>query len=176
MTTLPSPLRGSFRRLVPVVFAGVLGVAAVGSAKDDIHCNIDAEPGDRMSKGKDLVIEPGARIENAIAVDANLIVKKGASVKNAVALRGNVTLEEGAKVRESALAFDGRVHAADPRQVKGTTLSLGKGLHVRSDEGNEFNLDLNINGQDLGTEILQAVLKDVKECRVTQVAAKDAGR
>jgi hypothetical protein len=53
-------------------------------------------------------------------------------------------------------------------------LSLAKGLHIRSDEGNEINLDININGQDLGTEILQSVLKDVKECRVTKTAAAPA--
>lgn len=142
-----------------------------GTSHDNLHCDIQAEPGDRVSKGADVTVQAGERVENVVAVDGNVFVKRGASVKNAVALHGNVTLEAGARVRESALAFGGKVNVDKDATVKGSVLALGDGIELRSDSGHEAKFKLQIDGQDIGQRLAEALLSEIKACRVTQAPA-----
>ena len=130
------------------------------------ECNITAGPGDRVAKGHDVVVESNETVQSAVAVDGNVIVRKGAHVKSAVALHGTVTIEAGARVDESVVAFGGTAKIDPSAVVKGSVISIGKRLHVRSEDGHSFDLAVDLDGESLARSILKDVLGKLDACVV----------
>src|SRR4051794_27480223 len=156
------------RSLFLVLCLGLVASPAFASG----DCHVDAGPNDRVAKGHDVVIGENEWAESAVAIEGNVIIRKGAHVKNAVALHGSVTVEAGAIVDESVVAFGGKTRIDPAAQVKGSVVALDKGLHIRSDEGKDFSININVDGESLGRKILNSVLKDLDQCVVEDKPTK----
>ncbi len=161
------------RRLVPLLALLALcpTLAHAWGKKDD--CVIQAEEGDVVARGKDVVVEAGQHVNDAVAIDGNVIIRKGAHAKSAVAINGSVTIESGAKVTGSAISFGGKVTVAPDAKVEGSRLVLGEGIKVRGENGNDFSLNLSIGGEQLGDLIAGKVAAMARNCRIG--ASPDAG-
>lgn len=140
---------------------------AKDTARSHVDCDIHGGKNDLMAKGKDVVVEAGKKVDDAVAVDGNVIVRKGARVRQAVALHGSVTVEAGAHVDDSAVAIGGKVKVANGGHVGGSQVSVDQGLHVVGEDGQDLNLSLSIDGKGLADTILAQVLEKTHSCRVT---------
>jgi hypothetical protein len=132
----------------------------------DVECNLKPGARDLMSARKDLVVPEGARVEDAVVVNANLLVKKGAKVKRAVAINGTVTLEPGAIVEEDAVAVGGTVRAPAGAAIKGDAVALGGNLDIKDKSvvaGERVNLTLKVGDTDFAQSIIEKLVED---CRV----------
>ncbi|MBI5543738.1 MAG: hypothetical protein HY901_07625 [Deltaproteobacteria bacterium] len=133
-----------------------------------INCDLKADKDDVVIKGKDVVIEAGRKVKDAVAVDGNVLIKKGAKVKSAVALKGKVTLEAGATVEDSAVALGGTVEVGEGARVGGSRVWVDQGIHVIDEKGAKVDLDLSVNGSSLSKLVLNAILKDIRSCQIEQ--------
>lgn len=131
---------------------------------------VNVKDGSRSVQGTDLVIEPGEKVKDAVAVDGNVIVKKGAVVDNdVVAVRGRVVLEAGARVKGDAVALGGDVRVPTGARVDGNATALGGKLKVDKPEdvgGERVNFSLELNGDDLVKELLGKALEDDQKCHI----------
>jgi len=91
--------------------------AGAGAPPSD-RCIIEATKDDRVAKGKDVIVNAGERVEDAIAVEGNVYVRRGARVKQAIALHGSVIVEAGARVTGSVVAIGGRITVSPDAQVE----------------------------------------------------------
>jgi NDP-sugar pyrophosphorylase family protein len=145
---------------------------AIVFADDFSNCHVTAGPHDRVAKDHDVEVAANETVESVVAVNGNVVVRKGAHVKNAVALHGSVTIEPGALVDESVVVFGGRANVDSSAKVNGSVVSLGKGLHVRGEDGKSFDLDVSIDGESLAKNLLEKVLKDLDRCVVVPEPTK----
>jgi hypothetical protein len=161
------------RRIVHVpVFALLLAAVALRPTAAhawDLNgdCVIDVQPGDMVARGKDVVVESGKRVNDAVAVDGNVIVRKGAHVKSAVAVNGSVTIESGAKVTGSVISFGGKVTVAPDAKVEGSRVVLGDGIKVKSEDGKDnVSLNFTLGGEELGQLIAGKISGAARNCRI----------
>ena len=121
---------------LPVAVLAVLLAALPAAARAGGDCRLEIGPADRVSRGETLVVHPGEKVENALALQGDLVVQRGAVVEKAVAVGGAVTVEPGGEVREDAVAIGGDVRIGEDARVGKDAVSLGgqvrtaKGSHV----------------------------------------------
>lgn len=132
---------------------------------------VNVKDGSKAVQGTNLVIEPGEKIKDAVAVDGDVIVKKGAVVdEDAVAIRGRVILEPGAKVKGDVVTIGGEVRVPAGAHVDGSATALGGKLILdkKEDVGGEQNsLSLVFNGDDLVKEFIgKALDEDSGKCHI----------
>ncbi|CAM4466893.1 hypothetical protein COEX109129_29280 [Corallococcus exiguus] len=132
---------------------------------------VNVKDGSKAVQGTNLVIEPGEKIKDAVAVDGDVIVKKGAVVDNDVAaIRGRVILEPGAKVKGDVVSIGGEVRVPAGAHVDGNATALGGKLVLdkKEDVGGEQNsLSLVFNGDDLVKEFIgKALDEDAGKCHI----------
>jgi hypothetical protein len=141
-----------------------------GKEHDNVECSIDASGKDRVAKGHDVVVNAGELVEDAVAVDGNVVVRKGAHVKSALALHGSVTVEAGAQVEDSVVAIGGKVKVDPSAHVAGSSIALDDkdGLHLRSDDGEDLDVAINIGGKSLAQKVLEPIIAGIHRCRITR--------
>lgn len=162
-------------RRLALLFVAVALCPTLAQAWDlNGDCVIDVKPGDVVLRGKDVVVEAGKRVNDAVAVDGNVIVRKGAHVKNAVAVNGSVTIESGAKVTGSVISFGGKVTVAPDAKVEGSRVVLGDGIKVKSEDGKDVSLNFSIGGEELGQLIAGKISGAARNCRI--VDSTDGGK
>lgn len=142
----------------------------------DVDCDLDdLGPNDRFSEKGDLIIPAGASIEDAIAIDGDVIIKSGATLSgNAVSLGGSVIVEPGAVVEQGVFSVGGKLRIASKATVRGSRIALGDGIALRSEDGEDLELALQINGKSLGQALADEILRDVRAC--LKARRSDAGR
>ncbi len=156
-------------RLLVVTLTLLAAVPALADKPSTrIDCDLRADKDDVVLKGKDVVIEAGRKVKDAVAVDGNVVLRKGARVKNAIALKGKVTVEAGAVVEDSVVALGGKAEVDPGAKVGKSQVWIHEGLHVIDEKGGRVDLDLSVNGSSLAKLILDAVLKDIRDCQVRQ--------
>jgi hypothetical protein len=138
--------------------------AGVADPKD--RCVINPGKGDRAAKGKDVVVEAGEKIEDAVAVDGSVFVKNGGEVKNAMALHGNIVVEAGARVRGNAIAVGGKITIVPGARLEGSQISLDRALNIVGDNGSSVKVSASLGGKGLAREILKPILDKLKDCDV----------
>jgi NDP-sugar pyrophosphorylase family protein len=145
-------------------------IAAAGDAeKDKWHCTISADRGDRVTENKDLVIEAGETVEDAIALNGNVIVRAGATVESAIALNGSVILEKGAKVKKDAVSIGGKVTAPSGSSIRGDAVAVGGSLELADKsqvKGNRVSLALKFGDSDIAQALIDNLLHGEHKCRV----------
>ena len=131
---------------------------------------VNVKDGSRSVQGTDLVIEPGEKVKDAVAVDGDVIVKKGAVVSNdVVAIRGRVILEAGARVKGDAVSMGGEVRVPTGARVDGDAMALGGKLKLDRQEdvgGERVNFSLELNGDDLVKELIGKALDEEDTCHI----------
>lgn len=143
--------------------------------KVKIDCEMAPSPNDRLSEKGDLIIPAGAIVEDAIAIEGDVIIKKGARLSgNAIALGGSVIAEPGAHIGESAISVGGKLQISSAATIKGTRIALSDSIQLKSEDGDDFQLSLNIDGDNLGHKLVNEILRDLRACRDQRQA--DAGR
>lgn len=161
--------------LFAAAFAALLAAPAA-FADDDAKdgkpsCHIQLEKDDVLVERNDLVLQPGQKVHDAIAMQGSVVVKKGAEVHDVVALQGSVTVEAGAIVRGDVVSLGGKLQLEDGAEVKGDVVSLGGKLERASSvkvAGDQVNFSgLQVNGTDLVGSLLGKVLGEMKNCRVS---------
>ncbi len=135
-------------------------------ASSSDRCIIEAKKNDRVAKGKDVVVNAGEQVEDAVAVEGNVYVRRGARVKQAIALNGSVTIEAGARVTGSVLAIGGKVHVSPDAEVEGSQLSLDDGLRIVGETGREIRVNASLDGKNLAHEILKPMIEKFRHCGV----------
>jgi len=154
---------------LPLVCLAVLSASAqdagAGAPVPD-RCIIEAKKYDRVAKGKDVIVEAGDHVEDAIAVEGNVYVRRGARVKQAIALHGSVIVEAGARVTGSVVAIGGRITVSPDAQVEGSQLSLDDGLRIVGETGRELQINASLDGVNLAREILKPMLEEFHDCGV----------
>jgi UDP-3-O-[3-hydroxymyristoyl] glucosamine N-acyltransferase len=163
--------------LLPLA-AFLLALAPAAHAKDkQLDCTFTEGKDDRIVQDKDLIIEPGEKVAQAVAVRGNVRVKKGAQVKDAVAINGSVILEPGASVQGDVVAVGGKVHAQAGAEIKGDAVALGGKL--RADErvkigGSRVSLQMDLDGNDMVQSLLSKVFQGRQKCRIVKEKAERA--
>jgi NDP-sugar pyrophosphorylase family protein len=132
---------------------------------------VNVKDGSKAVQGTNLVVEPGEKIKDAVAVDGDVIVKKGAVVDNDVAaVRGRVVLEPGARVKGDVVAIGGEVRVPSGARVDGNAVALGGKLSVDKKEdvgGDRTDFSLVLNGEDLLKEVIgKALDEDAQRCHI----------
>lgn len=132
---------------------------------------VNVKDGSKAVQGTNLVVEPGEKIHDAVAVDGDVIVKKGAVVDNdVVSIRGRVILEPGAKVKGDVVSIGGEVRVPAGAHVDGNAAALGGKLHLDKKEdvgGEQVSLSLVFNGDDLVKEFVgKALDEDAGTCHI----------
>ncbi|NBD11017.1 polymer-forming cytoskeletal protein [Corallococcus sp. Z5C101001] len=131
---------------------------------------INVKDGSKAVQGTNLVIEPGEKIKDAVAVDGDVIVKKGAVVDNDVAaVRGRVILEPGARVKGDVVSIGGEVRVPAGARVDGDVVALGGKLKLDKKEdvgGEQVNFSLVLNGEDLVKEFIGKALDKDQKCHI----------
>lgn len=142
----------------------------------DVDCDMDdLSPKDRFSEKGDLIIPAGASIEDAIAIDGDVVIKSGASVSgNAISVGGSVIVEPGAVVEQGVISIGGKLQVSSKATVRGSRIALGDGIALRSEDGEDLELALKINGKSLGQSLADEILRDVRACLAAR--RQDAGR
>ncbi|MBF5045910.1 hypothetical protein FGE12_26100 [Aggregicoccus sp. 17bor-14] len=165
----------------PAAFAVDVNKDLSKSAKaEGGRCHITLEPGDVLVERKDLVLQPGQTVHDAVALEGNVVVKKGAVVKSVVAFHGTVTVEEGAEVLGDVVSLGGELRLQPGARVGGNALALGgkmKRADTASVKGDQLSLGgLELNGVDLVGGLLTKVLGDLKDCRVELEGAEASAK
>lgn len=131
---------------------------------------VSVKDGSKAVQGTNLVIEPGEKIKDAVAVDGDVIVKKGAVVDNDVAaIRGRVILEPGARVKGDVVSIGGEVQVPAGARVDGDVVALGGKLKLDKKEdvgGEQVNFSLVINGDDLVKQFIGKALDEDQKCHI----------
>jgi NDP-sugar pyrophosphorylase family protein len=143
--------------------------APKASSAPQVHCDIHAKDGSRAVQGMNLVVNPGEKIRDAVAVDGDVLIRKGAVVEDVIAIRGKVTIEEGAKVHGDAVALGGELHLQKKARVDGDAVALGGSLRMdegSSVEGDKVSFSLSFNGNDLAKSFLEKALEN-SDCHLT---------
>ncbi|NMO21393.1 hypothetical protein HPC49_37300 [Pyxidicoccus fallax] len=174
-------------RLSPLpAFALALALATPALAEDAapkksggprVVCANNTKDGSRAVQGTDLVIEPGEKVKDAVAVDGNVIIRKGAEVEDAVAIRGRVIIEPGARVKGDVITLGGEVRVREGARVDGDAVALGGKLKLDKQEavaGDKVSLSFEIGGRDLVSGIIEDVLDDEMRCHIVDDEDKDA--
>lgn len=142
-----------------------------GDPKPHYNCHVSKEKGDRLVQGKELVVEAGEKVHDAVAVDGDVIIHKGARVHDVVALQGRVTIEPGARVDGDVVALGGDVRVGQEAHVKGDAVSLGGQLQVQESaqvDGDRVSLSLAFGGKDVVRGFLEKVLNKDLRCEVVE--------
>jgi len=129
-------------------------------------CVVTAGPHDRVSRGKDVVVEAGESLENAVSLDGDVILRRGARVKSAVAVNGNLVLEAGSKVTGTAAAFGGKIKIGPGAKISGSRLQLSDRIELRGENGQDVGLQLSIGGHDLSTLLVSKLVEKARSCRI----------
>ncbi|RKH10182.1 hypothetical protein D7V97_14530 [Corallococcus sp. CA053C] len=141
---------------------------------------VNVKDGSRSVQGTDLVVEPGEKVKDAVAVDGDVIVKKGAVVDNdVVAVRGRVILEAGARVKGDAVSMGGEVRVPSGARVDGNATALGGKLKVDKPEdvgGERVNFSLEFNGEDLVKKFISKALDEDQKCHILDDDDNDADK
>ncbi|RKG91807.1 polymer-forming cytoskeletal protein [Corallococcus terminator] len=131
---------------------------------------VNVKDGSKAVQGTDLIIEPGEKIKDAVAVDGDVIVKKGAVVDNDVAaVRGRVILEAGARVKGDVVSLGGEVRVPAGARVDGNAVALGGKLKVDKQEdvgGEKVNFSMELNGEDLVKQVIGKALDEDQKCHI----------
>ncbi|MFL5348200.1 MAG: polymer-forming cytoskeletal protein [Hyalangium sp.] len=139
------------------------------SQSPQVRCEVHAKDGSRAVQGMNLIVNPGEKIKDAVAVDGDVLIRKGAVVEDVVAVRGKVTIEEGARVHGDAVALGGELHLQKQAQVDGDAVALGGTLRMdegASVKGDKVSFSLFFNGNELAKSFLEKALKD-SDCRLS---------
>ena len=138
--------------------------------KPKVVCATNTKDGSRVVQGTDLVIEPGEKVKDAVAVDGNVIVRKGAVVdEDAVAIRGRVIIEAGAQVKGDALSVGGEVRVQGGAHVDGDAVALGGRLNVDKQDdvsGDKVSLSFEFGGKDMIRGIIEDALEEDARCHI----------
>ena len=161
------------RRIAPLFALLALCPTPAHASDKTNDCVIEIQPGDVVARGKDVVVEAGKHVNDAVAIDGNVFVRRGAHVKSAVAVNGSVTIESGAKVTGSAISFGGKVTVAPDAKVDGSRLVLGDGIKLRGENGTDLSLNFSIGGENLGQLLAGKFAGAARNCRI--VDTSDAG-
>ncbi|MFT3835871.1 MAG: hypothetical protein QM723_02605 [Myxococcaceae bacterium] len=124
-------------------------------------CKLKVEKDDRVARGTDVVVSPGDKVHDAIAIDGNVTIKAGAHVRNAIAAGGTVTIEDGALVDGDVAVVKGKVKISPKAVVKGSRIELSHSLKVEGDD-----IDVHINGTNIADKIATVVLDELKDCQI----------
>ncbi|MFP2897756.1 hypothetical protein [Corallococcus sp. 4LFB] len=157
--------------LVLACSLAVPALAAEPAKKPAKTICVNVKDGSKAVQGTNLVIEPGEKVKDAVAVDGDVIVKKGAVVDNDVAaIRGRVILEPGAKVKGDVVSVGGEVRVPAGARVDGSATALGGKLQLdrKEDVGGEtVDFSLVFNGDDLVKEFVgKALDEDAGKCHI----------
>jgi NDP-sugar pyrophosphorylase family protein len=138
--------------------------------KAKVICATNTRDGSRVVQGTDLVIEPGEKVKDAVAVEGNVIIRKGAVVdEDAVAIRGRVIVEAGALVKGDALSVGGEVRVHGGARVDGDAVALGGKLQVDKEEdvsGDKVNLSFTLGGKDMIRGFIEDALDEDARCHI----------
>jgi hypothetical protein len=156
-----------------------LVVAPAARAEDDgkLDCTLSEGKDDRLVQDKDLVLEPGDKVKQAVALRGNVRVKRGAQVEDVVAINGSVTLEPGASVEGDAVAVGGKVHAREGSEIKGDAIALGGKLRLDKKAkvgGGRVSMQIDVNGSDIVQSFLDKVFEGRQKCRIVKAKPQDA--
>jgi hypothetical protein len=83
---------------------------------------------DRVESG-DLVLRPGERVKDAVAMEGSVTLESGAEAQDVVAILGDATLEGGARAGE-VVAILGDVKVGPGAQIEGNATSIGGKIEV----------------------------------------------
>lgn len=162
-------------KLAAVAITALLAVPALaedsGDKKPHYNCHVSKEKGDRMVQGKDLVVEAGEKVHDAVALDGNVIIHKGARVHSVVALQGSVTIEPGARVDDDVVALGGDVRVGQEAHVEGDAVALGGQLQVQDSaqvDGDRVSLSLAFGGKDVVRGFLEKVVNKDLRCHIVE--------
>ena len=157
--------------LTSLALAAALAAPAAHRAteppRDKADCAIQVGAGDLAAQGKDLVVEGGRKLHQAVALSGDVVLKAGADVEEAAALGGSVVVEAGARAGK-VLAVGGDVRVEAGGRVSGEATAFGGKLRIApgGEVGGAQNaLDLSLNGVELGKRV-KAEIRARGLCRV----------
>jgi NDP-sugar pyrophosphorylase family protein len=117
-----------------------------------------------IAKTGDVVIEPGRKVDSAVALKGSVTIKKGAVVKTAIAVRGDVVVEKGATVEETVITIEGK--ARIDGAVKGSRISAHDDqVEIIGEDGDRVSF-----GAAIARKILTEALAKLEGCVVVAEA------
>jgi NDP-sugar pyrophosphorylase family protein len=152
------------------------GDTAKQSGGPRVVCANNTKDGSRLVQGTDLVIEPGEKVKDAVAVEGNVIIRKGAVVEDAIAVRGRVIVEAGGTVKGDAVSLGGEVRVHSGGHVDGDAVALGGRLNLTRDDdvkGDKVSLSFEIGGKDLVRGFIEEALDEEMRCHIIDDVDKD---
>ncbi|OJH36236.1 hypothetical protein [Cystobacter ferrugineus] len=142
-----------------------------------VVCAANSKDGSRVVQGTDLIIEPGEKVKDAVAVEGNIILRKGAEVEDAVAIRGRVILEPGARVKGDAVSIGGEVRVHKGAHVDGDAVALGGRLQADAADGvkgDKLSLSFEIGGKDVVRGFIEDALDEDMRCHIIDEDEKES--
>lgn len=147
------------------------GDDAEQKSRSRVRCSLTTDEGDRLVQGKNLVLQSGDEVEDAIAIDGDVVVPKGVTVNDVVAIQGRVIIEAGAHVRGDVVAIGGEVDVREDAHVDGDAVSLGGTLKVderATVDGDRVNFSLAFGGEDVMRGFIKNALGKDARCHLTE--------
>jgi len=145
------------------------GDDAAQKPRSKVRCSVTTGEGDRLVQGKNLVLESGEEVEDAIAIDGDVVVRKGVVVQDVVAVHGRVTIEAGARVRGDVVSIGGEVDVQEEAHVEGDAVSLGGSLKVDESatvDGDRVSFSLAFGGEELVQGFIRKALDKEPRCHI----------
>jgi hypothetical protein len=135
------------------------------------ECSVQIGPDERFEQGRDLVVQPGERLQRVTALRGRVIIRSGAVVDEAMALGGDLVLEPGARVNGSATSVGGNVELLGNSWVGENAMSFGGEVRRAKEAwvgGNAIGLALRVGEETLARTIGKK-LSELGRCKVIQV-------
>jgi NDP-sugar pyrophosphorylase family protein len=137
--------------------------------RSKVRCSVSTDEGDRLVQGKDLVLQSGDELKDAVAIEGDVVVPKGVVVQDVVAIQGRVTIEAGAHVLGDVVAIGGEVDVQEDARVDGDAVALGGTLKVDESatvKGERVNFSLAFGGEDVVRGFLKNALGKETKCQL----------
>lgn len=147
----------------------MLPLSAFAGGLSTSECTIETHKNDRVAKGRDLVVEEDAVVEDVVVIDGDVTLRKGVRARTVMVLHGSITLEPGVNVSDGLIAVGGVLHVDKSAVVKGSRISIKNGVHVRGDEGEKLDLNISFNGKSLARELLKPMLEKFHDCQLVEL-------
>lgn len=139
------------------------------------ECSVQIGPDERFEQGRDLVVQPGERLQRVTALRGRVIIRSGAVVDEAMAMGGDLVLEPGARVNGSATSVGGNVELLGNAWVGGNAMSFGGEVRRAGEAwvgGNAIGLAVKVGEETLARTIGKK-LAELGRCKVIQVRARE---
>ena len=158
-----------------VAFLGSVALAvphlAAAAEDEERGCDIEITDRDEVIRSGDIVVGPGERLREVVALSGSVRVKTGATVEDVVALGGQVIVEDGAVVTGDATAVGGDVRLQKGARVEGSATTVGGKLQVAEGallKGDRNSVQAELEGKSLEQHVLSAVSSALKDagCRI----------